>query len=61
MGEVRFWLRLADGTSYIGLSGHFGTGQEHPRTDPRGRMRAQDFDWLDSARTLWGLYATLVP
>lgn len=24
-----------------------------------GRMRAQDFDWLDSARTLWGLYARL--
>jgi len=25
-----------------------------------GRTRAQDFDWLDSARTLWGLYARLV-
>jgi glycosyltransferase involved in cell wall biosynthesis len=24
-----------------------------------GRLRAQDFDWLDSARTLWGLYARL--
>ena len=24
-----------------------------------GRMRARDFDWLDSARTLWGLYARL--
>jgi glycosyltransferase involved in cell wall biosynthesis len=24
-----------------------------------GRMRAQDFDWLTSARTLWGLYARL--
>jgi glycosyltransferase involved in cell wall biosynthesis len=24
-----------------------------------GRSRAQDFDWLDSARTLWGLYARL--
>ena len=26
-----------------------------------GRNRAQDFDWMDSASTLWGLYATLVP
>ncbi len=26
-----------------------------------GRMRALDFDWLDSARTLWGLYARLAP
>lgn len=26
-----------------------------------GRMRAKDFDWLDSAKTLWGLYARLVP
>lgn len=24
-----------------------------------GRLRARDFDWLDSARTLWGLYARL--
>jgi glycosyltransferase involved in cell wall biosynthesis len=24
-----------------------------------GRMRAKDFDWLDSARTLWDLYARL--
>jgi glycosyltransferase involved in cell wall biosynthesis len=24
-----------------------------------GRLRAQDFDWLNSARTLWGLYARL--
>ena len=24
-----------------------------------GRIRARDFDWLDSARTLWGLYARL--
>jgi glycosyltransferase involved in cell wall biosynthesis len=24
-----------------------------------GRSRARDFDWLDSARTLWGLYARL--
>ena len=24
-----------------------------------GRSRAQDFDWLDSARTLWSLYARL--
>ena len=24
-----------------------------------GRLRAQDFDWLDSARTLWGLYGRL--
>lgn len=24
-----------------------------------GRSRAQDFDWLGSARTLWGLYARL--
>lgn len=25
-----------------------------------GRSRAQDFDWLDSARTLWSLYAGLL-
>ena len=25
----------------------------------QGRARARDFDWLDSARTLWGLYARL--
>ena len=24
-----------------------------------GRLRARDFDWLDSARTLWDLYARL--
>jgi glycosyltransferase involved in cell wall biosynthesis len=26
-----------------------------------GRTRAKDFDWLDSARTLWSLYARLAP
>ena len=26
-----------------------------------GRSRALDFDWLDSARTLWDLYARLAP
>jgi hypothetical protein len=24
-----------------------------------GRKRARDFDWLDSARTMWNLYARL--
>jgi glycosyltransferase involved in cell wall biosynthesis len=24
-----------------------------------GRMRAQDFDWLDAARTMWDLYGRL--
>jgi glycosyltransferase involved in cell wall biosynthesis len=26
-----------------------------------GRVRAKDFDWLSSARTLWSLYARLAP
>jgi glycosyltransferase involved in cell wall biosynthesis len=26
-----------------------------------GRKRALDFDWLDSARTMWSLYARLAP
>jgi len=24
-----------------------------------GKIRSQDFSWLDSARTMWGLYARL--
>ena len=37
-------------------------GDEGLRTQmvEAGRVRSQDFNWLDSARTLWGLYAELV-